>query len=100
MSGIHFWLSEARFARTRPLLPDKVRGVLQGRDRRVLSGIIHVMRCGLMWRDAPTCYGRHKALYNNRFVRSERGAGVFDRLSAALAAESKAKRTVRSTAPT
>jgi transposase len=55
-------------------------------DRRVLSGIIDVMRNGLQWRDAPaTTYGPHKTLYN-RFVRLSR-MGVFDRIFAALAAE-------------
>jgi transposase len=54
-------------------------------DRRVLSGIIYVIRNGLQWRDAPEVYGPHKTLYN-RFVRWSR-LGVFDRIFAALAAE-------------
>jgi transposase len=54
-------------------------------DRRVLSGIIYVIRNGLQWRDAPAAYGPHKTLYN-RFVRWSR-MGVFDRIFAALAAE-------------
>ena len=29
-------------------------------DRRVVSGIIYVIRGGLMWRDAPKGYGSHK----------------------------------------
>ena len=45
-----------------------------------------------MWRDAPACYGPHKTLYN-RFVRWNR-AGLFDRIFAALAAESEATGTV------
>jgi putative transposase len=61
-------------------------------DRRVISGIIHVIRNGLMWRDAPAAYGPHKTLYN-RFVRWSR-AGVFDRIFATLAAESTATETV------
>ena len=54
-------------------------------DRRVLSGIIYVIRHGLQWRDAPPAYRPHKTLYN-RFVRWGR-MGVFDRIFAALAAE-------------
>jgi hypothetical protein len=54
-------------------------------DRRVVSGIIYVIRHGLQWRDAPAAYGPHKTLYN-RFVRWSR-LGVFDRIFAALAAE-------------
>jgi transposase len=55
-------------------------------DRRVVSGIIYVIRNGLRWRDAPAVYGPHKTLYN-RFVRWSR-MGIFDRIFADLAAES------------
>ncbi len=54
-------------------------------DRRVLSGIVYVIRHGLQWRDAPAAYGPHKPLYT-RFIRGSR-MGVFDRIFAALAAE-------------
>jgi transposase len=37
-------------------------------DRRVLSGIIFVIKGGLRWRDAPLGCGPHKTLHN-RFVR-------------------------------
>ena len=57
-------------------------------DRRVISGIIYVIRHGLQWRDAPLAYGPHKTLYN-RFVRWSR-LGVFDRIFASLAAEAGA----------
>lgn len=60
-------------------------GIPRVDDRRVLSGIIDVIRHGLQWRDAPTAHGPHKTLYN-RFVRWSR-MGVFDRVFAALAAE-------------
>ena len=60
----YFWLSDAQFARLQPLLPNKVRGVPRIDDRKVISGIIHVIRYGLIWRDAPACYGPHKTLYN------------------------------------
>ena len=44
----------------RPLFP-KERGVKQVDDRKVLSGIIHVIQKGLRWVDAPAA---HKTLYN------------------------------------
>jgi hypothetical protein len=47
MSDHHFWLSEAQFARLEPLLPNKPRGVPRVDDRRVISGIVHVIRGGL-----------------------------------------------------
>ncbi len=54
-------------------------------DRRVIGGIVSVVRNGAMWKDAPRSYGPHKTLYN-RFVRWSR-VGVFERIIAALAAE-------------
>ncbi len=44
-----FWLSGAQFERLRPLLPDKVRGVARGDDRRVLNGIFFRLRTGAPW---------------------------------------------------
>lgn len=73
MSDHLFWLSEEQFARLRPLLPDKVRGVARADDRRVISGIVHVLKSGCRWVDAPPDYGPRKTLYN-RFVRwAEKG---------------------------
>jgi transposase len=42
--------------RLRPHFP-KVRGNARSDDRTVLSGIIHVKRNGLRWRDAPPVHG-------------------------------------------
>lgn len=79
-----FWLSEGQFDRLKPLLPNKVRGVARVDDRRVISGIIHVMKSGGRWVDAPACYGPRKTLYN-RFVRwAEKG--VWQELFVTLAA--------------
>ena len=80
----HFWLSDRQFAQLRPLLPRKVRGVPRVDDRRVISGIIHVLQSGCRWRDAPPSYGPYKTLYN-RFVRWTR-KGVWDGVFAQLAA--------------
>ena len=79
-----FWLTEAQLERIEPFFPLS-HGVPRVDDRRVVSGIIHVIRSGLRWRDAPEVYGPHKTLYN-RFVRWSR-LGVFDRIFANLAAE-------------
>jgi transposase len=77
-----FWLSEAQMRRIRPYFPLS-HGVPRVDDRRVISGIVFVIRNGLRWRDAPKEYGPHKTIYN-RFVRWSR-LGVFDRIFAALA---------------
>jgi putative transposase len=84
MSVPPFLLTTAQMRRLSPHFPLS-HGVPRVDDRRVLSGIIYVIRHGLQWRDAPTAYGPHKTLYN-RFVRWSR-LGVFDRIFAALSAE-------------
>lgn len=50
-----------------------------------MSGIIHVIKNGLRWRDAPMDYGPHKTLYNP-FVRWSR-LGVFDIILSELAGD-------------
>ena len=52
-------------------------------DRRVISGIIHVLRSGCRWADVPSPYGPRKTLYN-RFVRWA-AKGVWSELFEALA---------------
>jgi putative transposase len=79
-----FWLSREQLCRIETHFPLS-HGVPRVDDRRVVSGIIHVIRNGLRWRDAPEVYGPHKTLYN-RFIRWSR-MGVFDRIFAALTAE-------------
>ena len=61
-----------------PLLPNKPRGVPRVGDRRVLNGILWVLRSGAPWRDLPERHGPRTTCYN-RFVRWRR-AGVWDRL--------------------
>lgn len=39
-----YWLSELQFERMAPHLPQDARGVARVDDRRVISGIIHVLR--------------------------------------------------------
>lgn len=80
-----FWFSDAQWARIEPLLPTDVRGKPRVDDRRVLSGIVHALRCGGRWVNCADVYGPKKTLYN-RFVRwSERGIweGIFSALAGA-----------------
>ena len=63
-----FWLTDEQWSRLAPLLPNDTRGVPRVDDRRVISGIVHVLKSGGRWADAPTVYGPRKTLYN-RFVR-------------------------------
>ena len=68
------WLTQAQMLRIEPYFPLS-HGVPRVDDRRVISGIVFVLRNGLRWRDAPKAYGPHKTIYN-RFVRWSR-LGVF-----------------------
>jgi len=80
----HFWLSEEQLARIKPYFPLS-HGVSRLDDCKVTSGIIHVIRNGLRWRDASEVYGPQKTLYN-RFIRWSR-MGVFDKIFTALVEE-------------
>jgi len=77
-------LSEAQMRRIEPCFPLS-HGIPRVDDRRIVSGIIFVIRNGLRWRDAPPAYGPHKTIYN-RFIRWSR-LGVFNRIFAELAAK-------------
>lgn len=80
-----FWLNERQFARLEPHLPTDTRGKPRVDDRRVISGIVHVLKSGCRWIDAPAVYGPRKTLYN-RFVRwAAKGVWVdiFDALASA-----------------
>ena len=65
-----FLLSERQMARICPYFPLS-HGVPRVDDRRVVSGIVYVIKNGLQWKDAPRDYGPHKTLYN-RFIRWSR----------------------------
>jgi transposase len=68
-----FWLSDDQWRRIEPLLPSDVRGKERVDDRRVISGILHVLKSGCRWCDCPPEYGPPTTIYN-RFVRwAERG---------------------------
>ena len=77
-----FWLSEAQMRQIEPYFPLS-HGMPRVDDRRVLSGIVFVIRNGLRWRDAPADYGPPKTIYN-RFIRWSR-LGVFNKIFAELA---------------
>jgi transposase len=77
-----FLLSRAQIARISPHFPLS-HGVSRVDDRKVVSGILYVIRNGLQWKDAPKAYGPYKTLYN-RFIRWSL-LGVFDRIFVSLA---------------
>jgi len=59
-----FWFSDEQRARIEPLIPRNRRGVRPKNNRRILSGIMHVLKTGCRWLDSPPEYGPHKTIYN------------------------------------
>lgn len=78
------WLSDAQMERIAPYFPLS-HGIPRVDDRRIISGIVFVLKNGLRWRDAPRDYGPHKTIYN-RFIRWSK-LGVFNRIFMELVAE-------------
>jgi transposase len=74
-----------------PLLPPRRPRTGRPNDdhRRILNGIVWVLRTGAPWRDLPERYGPVGTV-SSRFYRW-RAAGVWDRVLAALQAEADAK---------
>lgn len=59
-----FWLSDAAWSAIEPHLPKNQPGARRVDDRRVISGILHVLKAGCRWRDVPIEYGPAKTIYN------------------------------------
>lgn len=77
-----YWLDDKEWARIEPLLPRGRRGAHRVDDRRVISGIVHMLGCGARWRDCPAEYGPYTTIYN-RFNRWSR-RGIWQQIFSAL----------------
>jgi transposase len=89
MSNHFFWLTKDQFSKIRPHLPTDTRGVARVDDRRVISGIIHVLKSG-----GPPA----QVLIDSTAVRAHRSAaggkgGRKIRRSGARAADARRKST-------
>jgi transposase len=82
MMANEFWFSDRQWSVIEPLLPRNQPGARRVDDRRVLSGIVHVLRTGCRWQDCPAIYGPPTTVYN-RFHRWAR-RGLWQRLLQAL----------------
>jgi transposase len=51
-----YWLSDVEWARIEPLMPRGRRGAHRVDDRRVISGIVYMLRSGVRWRDCPAAW--------------------------------------------
>jgi len=63
-----FWLNDEQWAAIEPHLPKNQPGARRVDDRRVISGILHVLKTGCRWIDTPAAYGPPTTIYN-RFHR-------------------------------
>jgi transposase len=91
MSRNLFWLTDDQWATIEPLLPTDVRGKPRVDDRRVISGILHVLKSGCRWCDCPTDYGPTTTIYN-RFVRWAK-RGVWERMFTELSRRGRSTET-------
>jgi transposase len=60
-------LADHEWGATKPMLPDKPRGVPRVNDRRVLNGIFRVLRSGAPWRDLPEAFGPYTTSERDMF---------------------------------
>ena len=63
-----FWLTDVQFSKIEPHLPTDTRGKSRVSDRRVIYGIVHVLKSGCRCVDASPEYVPRKTLYN-RYAR-------------------------------
>ena len=77
-----FWLSDEAWAAIEPHLPRNQPGARRVDDRRVISGILHVLKTGCRWVDCSSAYGPATTVYNrfNRWSRRGFWLGLLDAL--------------------
>jgi transposase len=83
MGSALYWLSDAEWSKIEPLMPRGRRGAHRVDDRRVISGIVHMLRSGARWRDCPPAYGPYTTIYNrfNRWSRQGIWFEIFEVLT-------------------
>ena len=68
-----FWLSDEQWAEVGRFMPTNQPGARRVDHRRVVSGILHMLRTGGRWRDVPADYGPATTVYNRSNRWSRRG---------------------------
>ena len=87
-----FWLTDEQWAKIEPFMPKNQPGARRSDpspalirdDRRVISGIFHVLKSGCRWQDCPAEYGPSTTIYNrfNRWSRRRFWIGLLEALAA------------------
>ena len=80
-----FWLNDRQWSLIRPHLPANLTGPERDDDRRIISGIVHMLQSGARWRDCPPEYGPYTTIYNrfNRWAKRGRWGAIFAALAKA-----------------
>src|ERR1019366_929020 len=88
MSRGLFWLSDEQWAAIEPFMPRNQPGARRKDDRRIISGIFHVLKSGCRWQDCPEEYAPPTTVYNrfNRWSRKRLWTGMLEALAKASAA--------------
>ncbi len=75
-----FWLSDEQWQAIAPFMPTNQPGARRKDDRRILSGILHVIKSGCRWKDCPSDYGPSTTVYNrfNRWSRRRFWTGMLE----------------------
>src|SRR6266566_117987 len=66
-----FWFSDGQWARIEPFIPSNRRGVKPKNNRRILSGIMHVLKSGCRWVDCPP----ERMALDSTHIKAHRRAG-------------------------
>jgi transposase len=86
-----YLINDKAWAAIEPLLPKVYAGARRKDDRRIISGIVHVLRSGCRWQDCPAVYGPSTTVYNrfNRWSRRGRWQGIFNALTETVANDTR-----------
>lgn len=75
-------LTDGQWERLAPHLPRRSRGRPAHDHRRIINGILWIVRTGAPWRDLPDRYGPWQTVYSR--LRRWRQDGTWDRILATL----------------
>lgn len=68
---MRYELSDHEWTASKPMLPNKPRGVPRVNDRRVLNRIFWISRSAAPWRDLPNNFGPYKRVASKEVQQSD-----------------------------
>jgi transposase len=70
-----FWLNDQQWSLIKRHLPTNLTGPQREDDRRVISGIVHMLQSGARWRDCPSEYGPYTTIITASIAGPSAAAG-------------------------